>query len=350
MKLEMRVVKNFRGFTLRVDIDYAGQGLGVFGPSGSGKTTLAHLLTGFERPDQGRIILDGQILADAGSGVNLPPEARGLALLFQGAPLFPHLRVAQNLRFSRAGQNASAEEVRKLARVLNIEALLERKLEGLSGGERQRVALGQAILSRPRLLVLDEPFSALDQPLKLQIIAHLRELTASRGLPFVLISHSLLELRLLCREALVLEPGRPVGMAEVETLALDGRHDAGEGYLNLLELSRPQRKNGLWAWQWGAETLYSLHGGSEGQALFQIAARDIILLKRLPGAASARNLLKAEVVMRTERGDRLAVTLRCGKQPLLAEIVPEAAAELGLERGKRVYALFKALALKKLLA
>lgn len=183
---------------------------GLFGPSGAGKTTLLHCIAGLTHPDSGRIVLNDNVLYDSFSHHYLPPEKRQIGLVFQDHLLFPHMTVRRNLSF---GQKNKISKERKnqlceIAELLEITHLLNRNVRSLSGGEKQRVALGRAILSSPKLLMLDEPFAALDQELKRQLIPYLRRLYEITNIPMILVSHSTEDIAGLTDKVVFMENGQ----------------------------------------------------------------------------------------------------------------------------------------------
>jgi molybdate transport system ATP-binding protein len=168
----------------------AGSGVtALVGPSGSGKTSVLHLIAGLLRPDQGRIAVRGRVLVDTARGIFVPPERRAIGFVFQEYRLFPHLSVADNLRYGMRRTRARRTDYGHLVEILGLGGLLGRMPESLSGGERQRVALGRAILREPDLLLLDEPLSALDQELKGEVSTYLASVIAEYHLPTLLVSH-----------------------------------------------------------------------------------------------------------------------------------------------------------------
>ncbi len=170
---------------IHVRLDTPSPALAIFGPSGSGKSTLLRVLAGVETRARGLVEVEGVRWHDPKQGSLIPPWERRVGWVPQEVLLFPHLSVAQNLAYA----GAEAVSVEETAALLQVEHLLDRRPRRLSGGERQRVALGRALLSSPRLLLLDEPFSALDRPLRAQLTRTVRELAEARGIGLVLVSH-----------------------------------------------------------------------------------------------------------------------------------------------------------------
>jgi molybdate transport system ATP-binding protein len=350
MELQLQLRKQQGDFTLELDLKVSGERIGIFGPSGSGKSTLVNLLAGLTRPDSGQILLDGQPLFDSSNRVNLPPHHRRIAMVFLQHGLFPHLTVRKNLLYGH--QRCPADEQRieldEVAEVLEIGDLMEQKPETLSGGQSQRVALGRAILASPRLLLMDEPLSALDDDLRYRIIPYLNLVSERFGIPFIFISHSLVEMRLMADQVAVLEKGRLTGVVSPEQLARQRMGQSPTGYINLLELGVPVERQGLLAYPWaGGELLLSGNAGTEN-GLFELSSKEIILCKRHPDAISARNLLPCTVRSLFEAGSKIGVELDCKGGTLVAEIVPDAARELEVTTGSIIWAAIKASAFRRL--
>ncbi len=181
--------------TLQAQFELTASRTALFGPSGAGKSTLLRILAGLTLPESGRVVLDGRVLANTQAGIAVPPGARGIAFLTQSPALFPHLTVERNLRFGLRTLPANEQRSRigELGSLLGLETLLGRLPERLSGGERQRVALARALATRPRLLLLDEPFSALDGAAKARLWAVLEPYLAQHGMQSLLVSHDAAE-------------------------------------------------------------------------------------------------------------------------------------------------------------
>jgi molybdate transport system ATP-binding protein len=207
--IEIKVRRTLGSVTIDADIRASGRALGLVGPSGGGKTTILNMIAGLETPDKGRIAIGDAVLFDTDRGIDLPPRARRIGYVFQEPRLFPHYSVAGNLRYG-AGSNASHPALVEFDEVvgwLGIGRLLDRKPAKLSGGEKQRVAIGRALLSRPRALLLDEPLSALDDARREEILALVESLRDKLQIPMVLVSHRLDEIERIAVESARVEPG-----------------------------------------------------------------------------------------------------------------------------------------------
>ncbi len=349
MELRVTIQKRLGNFFLDTDFVIDGARVGIFGPSGSGKSTLVGLIAGLIRPDRGSIILDGETLFDSNTGINMRTENRQMGMVFQRPSLFPHLSVKGNLLY---GYKRCTPESRKISfedvvEVLEIRNLLSRGVKHLSGGEKQRVAIGRAVLGNPRLLLLDEPLSALDDSLKFHIVPFLENACEAFNIPYLFISHSLLEMRIMTDSVLHLVSGKIAEQTTAESLVRKRMGGSMAGYMNLLQLSEPRQVDALYAYTWGnGQLLTAGHDGQEG--LFELSSTDIMLFKSHPEAISARNLLKCKVIDVFEAGSRIGIDLDCGGGRLVAEVGRQAADELAIKPGSEVYAAIKATAFKKL--
>ncbi|MEI8032893.1 MAG: molybdenum ABC transporter ATP-binding protein [Chlorobiaceae bacterium] len=350
MKLHIDIEKTLGRFSLQVATDLSGERLGIFGDSGSGKTTLIHLVSGLLRPDRGEIHLDGECLFSSRKGVDLSPEKRRIAIVFQQAMLFPHLSAKNNLLYGYNRQRDAERSIRPeaLIELLQLEPLLHRRVRHLSGGEKQRIALGRAVLANPRLLLMDEPLSALDDTLRFQIIPYLKSVSEEFWIPYLFISHSMTEMRLMAEQVIVVKGGRLAQETTPEGLARARMAESQGGYLNLLRLEDPVEQNGLVSWSWGRNKLLVSAGRIESRSLFELSSREIILFKKHPEAISARNLLECTVKEMFDSDGRVGVVLSANGDQLVAEIVRTASDELGVEPGTTLFAAFKASAFRQL--
>jgi molybdate transport system ATP-binding protein len=203
-------------FILETAFRSSGRVTALFGRSGSGKTSLLHLIAGLLRPDAGRIVVDEEVLVDTAKRLYLPPHRRRVGYVFQDARLFPHLNVMHNLTYGRrfAPRGAAVAALDDIVSLLGLQDLLMRRPASLSGGEAQRVAIGRALLAGPRILLLDEPLSSLDESRKQEVLPYIEGLRDSLGVPIVYVSHVPAEVERLATSVIGLKNGRCVAPAE----------------------------------------------------------------------------------------------------------------------------------------
>jgi molybdate transport system ATP-binding protein len=218
--LRVDVTKALGAITVEADFASKGGVAALFGPSGAGKTSLINMIAGLLKPDRGRIELDGETLDDIAQRIHVPAHRRRIGYVFQDARLFPHLSVAQNLDYGRRmnGLAFDTAEQARIVQLLDLEGLLQRRPGKLSGGEKQRVALGRALLSRPRLLLLDEPLGSLDEERKSDILPYLIRLRDQAGVPMVYVSHDAGEVRRLATQVIRVQGGKIVAQGGLEVL------------------------------------------------------------------------------------------------------------------------------------
>ncbi|MBR1208404.1 MULTISPECIES: molybdenum ABC transporter ATP-binding protein [unclassified Bradyrhizobium] len=218
--LRVDITKQLGEFSLAASFSSEGRVTGLFGASGSGKTSLINTIAGLVRPDRGTIVIDGETVDDTVAGIHVPTYRRRIGYVFQDARLFPHLDIRQNLDYGRRmnGLTEDPAQHKRVVDLLDIGALLDRRPGKLSGGERQRVALGRALLSKPRLLLLDEPLGALDESRKLEILPYLVRLRDEAGVPMVYVSHDAAELRQLATQIVMLRRGQVTAFGGVKVL------------------------------------------------------------------------------------------------------------------------------------
>lgn len=350
MKLEVSLEKQLGQFKFSTEFSVMNRRMGVFGPSGSGKSTLMHMLAGLLKPDRGFIRLDDETLYDSAAKVHRASEKRRIGVVFQHAHLFPHMGVRRNLfyGYKRIPKNERKIDPEVLLKVLNLDPLLDRGVGRLSGGERQRVALGRAVLSCPRLILLDEPLNGLDEELKYQIIPYLEKILAEFDIPLMFISHSLNEMQLMTDQVLELANGKLCALTSANELALRRIGTSQAGYINMLELHDPYPHAGLFVYRWGDQKLMLTADGKREKGMFELSSREITLFKRHPEATSARNLLHCRVKNLFDVGNRVGVELDCHGKKLVSQVVGEAVRDLDLKPGCEIMAVIKASAFRKL--
>ena len=226
MSLEVEIEKRFAGFTLRAQFTARDTATAILGASGCGKSMTLRCIAGIVKPDEGRIVLDGVPLFDSEKKIDLPPQKRGVGLLFQNYALFPNMTVEQNILCGlhaepdRAKRRAACAE---MIRALRLEGLEKRLPAALSGGQQQRVALARILAAKPKILMLDEPFSALDSYLREQVEGEVGALLAAFQGPALLVTHNRDEAYRLCREMIVMDGGRVLRAGETKAVFADPR-------------------------------------------------------------------------------------------------------------------------------
>jgi molybdate transport system ATP-binding protein len=219
--LRVEVFKQLGEFSIEASFASEGRVTGLFGASGAGKTSLINMIAGLLKPDRGIIAIDNEMLDDTAARVHVPPYRRRIGYVFQDARLFPHLDVSENLDYGRRMNGLPRDPLSeaRITDLLDIGGLKGRRPGQLSGGERQRIALGRALLSKPRLLLLDEPLGSLDEGRKVEILPYLVRLRDEAGIPMVYVSHDAAELRQLATQIVMLRHGRVTALGGVKVLS-----------------------------------------------------------------------------------------------------------------------------------
>jgi len=355
--LEVRIRLALDRFQLELDFETEAQVTGVFGPSGSGKTSLLESIAGLRRGVEGAIRLGGEAWLDSEAGLRLPPEDRQLGYVPQDGLLFPHLDVRRNLlagaHRARAQGLPVEETLKSVCALLELDPLLKRDVSALSGGERQRVALGRALCSGPRLLLLDEPLASLDLGLRRKVLPYLRRVRHQLDLPMLLISHDPTEVQALCDDLVVLREGKMVMRGKPAEVLTDPQVvplEGPRGFENLVPGILERNGQGTSLIRLGGEGSEAVHlrtpvveAPAGEEVLVSIPAREILLATHEPKGLSARNLLPATITsLRALDGMLLVTTTLPGNAPdLTAEITPEASKVLSLEPGQPVYLILK---------
>lgn len=354
----------------RFDLDVAfateARVTGVFGASGAGKSSLLKAVAGLKRRATGTVRANGDLWLDSVAGVFVPPERRGVGYVPQDGLLFPHKSVRGNLLAGgeRARKNGGDPEatLTKVCELLELEALLDREPGTLSGGERQRVALGRALCSGPRLLLLDEPLASLDLPLRRRILPLLARVREEFDVPMLFVSHDPVEVQALCDHVVVLAEGRVVAQGPPHSVLTDPRVFPladEEGYENVLP-ARLVSADGdasrvrLGEAGDGPELVAPRSAARPGDRLLvSLPAREILVATRRPEGLSARNVLPARItaLRPTAAGSfHLLTAALAGEGAGLPEVAAELSAatceRLGLQVGNGIYLVVKAAGLR----
>jgi molybdate transport system ATP-binding protein len=352
-------VRTQRGdFKLEATIDVAtSDTIALFGRSGCGKTTLINSIAGLLRPDHAFISVNGVVLEDTQANIRTPVEQRRIGYVFQDSRLFPHMNVTANLRYGerRAPAQARFVEFDHVVKLLGLVSLLERRPHQLSGGERQRVALGRALLSQPRLMLLDEPLAALDAPRREEVLPYLERLRDELSIPMVYVSHRFDEVLRLATHVVVMDHGAVEVQGSLEFTsrhralsAIVGDEAMGSVLNGAIVSSDPS--TGLAAVQVGEGVLHAtLPNARPGAHVrVQLLARDIILATQPVDGLSVRNRIEGSIVrIGAEDQDTDLIEVDIGAAAIvLARLTRAASTALGLRIGMRVWVLIKAVSIR----
>lgn len=352
--LELRVEHRFAGFRLDVQFDGPSDGVtAVFGPSGCGKSTLLACVAGLVRPQAGRIAIDGRVLLDTEQHVFVAPERRRCGMVFQDARLFPHLSVATNLRYgARRAPDGEGPSFDAVVGLLGIETLLPRRPGTLSGGERQRVALGRALLARPRLLLMDEPLAALDAARRLDVLPFLGQIWREFQIPILYVTHALDEVDQLADTLVLMERGRVLASGSLEAMALRtdlplaARQDSGAVLQCTLDEHNhvPGRTRLVFD---GGSLIVTSQFRLRGDSIrIRVRDRDVAIATERPRGLSIQNVLEARLEELTPIGaGEVVLRLRIGGSGLLARVTDQAVDQLALAPGQTVWAMIKSVAI-----
>lgn len=356
MSLSVTLQHHFPGFALDVAFDAPPGLTALFGKSGSGKTSVINAVAGILHPDQGRIASDNTILLDTTAGIDLPPHHRRLGYVFQDARLFPHLNVRQNLSYGRwfarnAGdRNNAGPHFDDIIDLLGLSALLNRRPGALSGGEKSRVAIGRALLSNPALLLMDEPFAALDEARKGELLPYIEALRDNTKIPILYVSHALPEVARLATTLVVLDQGRCLRAGPAADLLADpdlaptlGLRDAGAILTATVTAQDPDGLTQLHT-AGGPLWLPQIPKPPGSTLRIRIAAQDVILSRSRPEGLSALNILQARISAMRSGPDGVLIQLSLGSDHLLARITTRSATALNLVPGQAIFAIVKSVA------
>jgi len=317
----------------------------VLGPTGSGKTTLINLIAGILSPDNGKIVLDGVDIT------KIPIESRKVGFVFQDSTLFPHLNVHQNILFGLTSDEVHNEErirmVRKIIEDLGIDNLLNRKIDSLSGGESQKVSLAQMLVTKPKIILLDEPLSHLDPPTRDKLRIELRTILKKQRVPTIYVTHFEEDVLALADSISILNNGKLVGTGDIEQI-LNSSHStapffaqvtSGANYISGVVV---KSEDGLTLFRVGSHLLNTLGEFSVGTKIGVIVRREDIILSKEKIRTSARNILFIQVVDIVQKSNLVDIHLRIDGLEVVSRITKSAMKDLKISINDYIYAIFKA--------
>ena len=359
----LKVNLNHRLGDFRLEAEFEAEAnsiTGLFGKSGAGKSSLIDMVSGLVTPDHGHISIGDDVLFDSKRGIDLPPEKRRIGYIFQDSRLFPHMNVRANLTYGMP-RGASDEKSQngemsfdQVVDLLGFSSLLDRRPKNLSGGEKQRIAIGRALLSNPRLLLMDEPLASIDVQRRNEILPFVEQLRDEIGMTVIYVSHAIEEVIRLADKMVLLSDGQIAATGSVEDIMsrldlhpLTGRFDAGAVLSTTFSRYDTEFDIGELAFGGGTfrVTGVNLPAGTPLRA--HVRARDVSLMLTRPEGTSILNVFEGRI---TEIGDyggpQIDILMDIGA-PLMARVTRKSYTDLQLAKGKSVFALIKAVAIDR---
>lgn len=342
--IEVRLKKNFGSFG--VDAEFSSDSMGITvlaGPSGSGKTTIINMISGLLTPDEGRIFIKDRTLFDSAKGIDCPVEQRQCGYIFQDGRLFPHMNVRRNLLY---GRHSDRSRFKETVGLLGIEHLLDRMPGRLSGGEKQRVAIGRALLMRPRILLMDEPLASLDMERREELMSYIDRLPEQFGIPVFYVTHSTHEILRLSDKLIRVENGRivSIGRPEGEYHGL-GIQDGNGEYISVFDcrVKSYDAEFGVITAEFhgGAIRILSDAPPAGGHIRIAVRASDVTVALKKPEGISTTNIFKGTIRNLEETGRHSVMVHSDIGAPLAAQISRASSVRLGLRQGKQIFLLVK---------
>ena len=355
--LSVNITKAFGSFRLETQFEVEeGSITAIFGKSGAGKTSTINAIAGLTRPDVGVIQIGNTTLFDQNLKINLPIYKRQIGYVFQDDRLFPHMTVRNNLIYGTPKNRdvANSLNLTDITGLLELAPLLERRPRSLSGGEKQRVAIGRALLSNPKLLLMDEPLASIDVQHRFEILPFIQRVREKIGITIIYVTHALEEVIFIADQIILLSEGQVTAQGTVEEIMsrldlhpMTSRFDAGavisatySGYDREFDL-------GELSFDGGILRIAGLNAEIGILLRAHIRARDVSLMLDKPKDTSVLNVFKGELIeIRHEEGPQLDLLINIGT-PLIARITRKSLNDLNLDIGSKVYAMIKAVAIDR---
>jgi molybdate transport system ATP-binding protein len=358
MTISVDIRKTLGPFTLDAWFKCDAGVTALFGRSGAGKTSIIQMIAGLTAPDNGRIVIDGDPVYDSSTGLDMAPERRNIGYVFQDARLFPHMNVRRNLEYgTRRNRRTEARNpgFDDVVDVLALGALLGRQPHGLSGGERQRVAIGRAMLSAPRLLLMDEPLASLDAERKWEILPFIDRIHRDFGTPIIYVSHSVDEILQLADEMVLIVNGGVAAAGPIEDVMnrpdlVRAAGDGNAGSVIPVRVDRCDPVYGIAALTFsGGEFQVAAPGLKEGDSLrIRVRARDVSLATSRPVDVSVLNIFEGTVVTVSGTGQPQAdIAIDVGGVTIWSQITRKSLDDLAIQPGSKVFAMVKAVAIDR---
>ena len=329
--------------------------IAITGLSGSGKSTIAKVICGLVKPKTGQIIINNKILYCSKNNINLPPHLRNIGMVFQEPRLFSHMSVKNNLLY---GQRRNAlfdqKKFNKIIKILGIEKILDRNIFNLSGGEAQRISIGRALLSEPKILILDEPLTGLDTPRQNKIMKIIKEINKKMAVPILFISHSIDEIIFIAEKIIIIENGKAVAQGSIEEIIsykkLSYFNSGNTSYSLIKGIIRQHNKDNL-------STIIDVDGielvtkyisdKTNTHQIIKLYSKDVSIATNIPKNISINNILETKIkkIKITKQTGTAEIYLRLGKQEIISEITLFSLQKLKLKVNMKVYALVKAISI-----
>jgi molybdate transport system ATP-binding protein len=350
MTISVEIRERLGDFELDARFVSAGRLTALFGPSGSGKSSVINFIAGLIKASDGRVTVDGRVLFDTGKRINVPRHKRRIGYVFQEARLFPHMNVRQNLAYGRWFAPAEDRSVDSMGVIdlLGLGQILDRMPNLLSGGEKQRVAIGRALLSGPKLLLMDEPLASLDQARKSEIMPYIERLRDETKVPIIYVSHSVAEVARLATDIIVMSHGKVIAsgtteeiMQQSDLMPVEEQGEAGS-MLEMVVVSFDDK--------FGITLLRSAVGEIRVPGRFaaigktirlRVRSRDVLIANQRPEGLSALNVLEGKIAGINRHGPLVDVKIDCAGTAITSRITYQSSESLKLAVGMPMFAIVK---------